>query len=694
MWAPVVQAGASPGSTTQTTLPAASAPGATGAASTGAASTGTASTGAASTGAALTGTASTVPAPGSTGVGGTTQVTVPGATTQRAVPGGTAPGGTAPGATTQVTVPVGASSVAGKGASTVPAAAPLGAPAGTGADTLLGPPAIRHGNQPTFAERYGSSYYGLTEAPSATSTPQSGALGAVTDALWSMVMLLVGFAITVVQWAFHLDLASVIAPSLHHITQTLGRIVFDPWVATVLVVGAAWLVWWGLVRRRVSVAGEGALWMLVAVVAAVAFLAQPTSLLVGADHATSAIGTSALSALAPLAPAPAKAAGATTPGAAYTKGPASDAELRKAANTLWEAYVYEPWLVAEFGSTSAGATAGPAWLALQSHGGTVQAEQAALAGPQSGGSAAQSAAGAGSVTAGGALVGTAGSGTAGSGTAGSGTAGSGTARSGTAGAGTATKATGSTTGAATAATTQAWFAGTYPAGRFGVVLVAFVAAAALCVLLAALALAVLLAQVALVLLVALAPVFLILGVHPGYGRRIALRWAELAVAAVVKRVVYSVALAAVLVVIGTLVALMSAAGVGWAITALLPTLAMVALVVFRGRVIHALLGTGAALAPDRLRGVLTPATPRQANQRHSGVPRRVATHAIPRRPPPAGGRPDWWAATRHRPRPPAPSPMPDASMDSDTDRRSRLEAPEAPDRDRSTEKRNEPAPVP
>jgi hypothetical protein len=532
----------------------------------------------------------------------------------------------ATGSSTQVTVP-GSTPALTQPTSQPVAPAPLSPPAGSGADSLLSPPSIRHGNPPTFAERYGTSYFGLTQADASNSTTEDGALGAVTDAMWSVVMLLVGFAIIAVEWAFHLDLASVIAPSIQHITTTLESIVFDPWVAVVIVGGGAWLVWWGLVRRRASVAGEGALWMVVALVAAVAFLAQPTSLLVGADKATTAIGTSALSALGPVAPTQTSVDGAKTPSSAYANGPASDAELRRAADTLWETYVYEPWLVAEFGSISAGSTDGPAWLALQSHGGTVQAEQAALA-----------------ATPGTATPGTATPGTATPGTATPGTATPGTATPGTATPGTAATAQGApATAQGAPATAQAWFAGSYPSGRFGVVLVALIAALALCGLLGALALAVLLAQVAVILLVALAPVFLLLGVHPGYGRRLATRWAELAVAAVVKRVVYSVVLAVVLIVIGELVALMSAAGVGWAITALLPTLSMVALVLFRRKVSQAL-GAGAELARESLVRLQrsSPSPPRDAP-----VPRRLATHH-PHQPHAGdGARPPWWVATRH-----------------------------------------------
>ncbi len=587
----------------------------------------------------------------------TTVLTTPGATASgtTGTSGAATSGGatTTAGGTTEVTVPgAGASALisdATPSSSTVPA--------GTGADSLLAPPKIRHGNTKTFAEKYGSGSYSLTEASSSTSaSPTDGALGAVTDALWAMVTLLVGFAISVVQWAFHLDLANIIAPTLHQITGKLVQLIFDPWVATVVVVGAAWLVWWGLVRRRASIAGEGAVWMLVTLVVAIAFLAQPTSLLVGADHVTSSIGTSALSALAPITPSDSKVAGALTPSSAYKKGPASDAELRRTSNTIWDTYVYEPWLVAEFGSISVGTTAGPAWLALQANGGTVQAEQAVL-GAQSTGAAGTGKGGIGAKQEG--------SNSAAGSTAGTSAGGSTSAAGSTSG--TSAAPSPAAAGTATAAT-QGWFAGSYPAGRFGVVLVAFLAAAALCALLAALALAVLLAQVALVLLVALAPLFLLLGIHPGQGRRVALRWAELAVAAVLKRVVYAVALAAVLVVIGALIALMSAAGVGWAMTTLLPTLAMVALIVFRRRVIHALVGTGSAIslrAGAESARVLRPVAARATRQStHARSP--WARDAGPRHRPAAGGpygdatggtRPPWWAATRHpapaRGRPPA-----------------------------------------
>ena len=85
-------------------------------------------------------------------------------------------------------------------------------------------------------------------------------------------------------------------------------------------------------------------------------------------------------------------------------------------------------------------------------------------------------------------------------------------------------------------------------------------------LLAGLALATLFAQLALLLLAMLAPIFLLAAIHPGVGRVIATRWANLLVYTAFKRVAYSALLSVSLVVNGALIDQGSKLGWGVAMT--------------------------------------------------------------------------------------------------------------------------------
>ena len=43
----------------------------------------------------------------------------------------------------------------------------------------------------------------------------------------------------------------------------------------VVILGALWLAWWGLIRRRASKVAEGTIWMVVAMVALIWLIARP-----------------------------------------------------------------------------------------------------------------------------------------------------------------------------------------------------------------------------------------------------------------------------------------------------------------------------------------------------------------------------------------------------------------------------------
>jgi hypothetical protein len=234
-----------------------------------------------------------------------------------------------------------------------------------------------------------------------------------------------------------------------------------------------------------------------------------------------------VSAVDPKTP-PADGSGAT----ATFHGHPADAQLRVAGDRFWRVFVYQPWLVLQFGEAEAGAAYGERLLAAR----TITAEEyEAVAGDPD------------------AL------------------------------AELSERKRGDYLALQEEILADArlapWFRGRRPVDRLGVATLALVGVLAGGVLLALVAAGVLLAQIAFLLLVLLGPVILLVGIHPGAGRTIALRWAELAVGLLLKRVALGALLAVILVINGLL--LDATQALGWLVAMGLQALVIAAVVVYR-----------------------------------------------------------------------------------------------------------------
>jgi hypothetical protein len=128
---------------------------------------------------------------------------------------------------------------------------------------------------------------------------------------------------------------------------------------------------------------------------------------------------------------------------------------------------------------------------------------------------------------------------------------------------------------------KAWYNGQYGGFRLGIAaltLVAVVLASVLCLLVAG---TVLMSQLALVLLAMVLPLFLLVGLHPGIGRRILVRLAEMAAGALMMRVLSAAFLAVLLVVSGLLDQTVSAVAGGWLVASALQVALLAAAFVYR-----------------------------------------------------------------------------------------------------------------
>ena len=81
---------------------------------------------------------------------------------------------------------------------------------------------------------------------------------------------------------------------MDRLITALGNAIYFPYLAPVVILGAMWLAWQGLIRKRATRTIEGTLWMVVAATAAIALIGQADFTEIGTtvtDGTTQALNT-------------------------------------------------------------------------------------------------------------------------------------------------------------------------------------------------------------------------------------------------------------------------------------------------------------------------------------------------------------------------------------------------------------------
>ncbi len=407
-----------------------------------------------------------------------------------------------------------------------------------GIDAMIEPPAAAAGGK-TLYDNYGIAgqfwaAHGL-QCSDMTSLIGNNVAGMVFDAAKSLDRV----TITVYQSAAGNNILTWLQNAVDRLISALGNAIYFPYLAPVVILGAIWLAWQGLIRKRATRTIEGTLWMVVACVAAIALIGKPadfTGIGTTVSNGTTQVLNTAFSKL----PAPAGSnclpvqAGdpqSVTGNYAFTSG---NGLVDQNANELWSVLVCKPWLWGELGTTTY-TTTGPGTV-VNTYGRQLLWSQAIAA----------------NETPTAALL----------------------------------QAKQDTyTGIATSLqqndpAVYALFQGNQWTTRleiaFGSMFAALVAG--LLILLIALTLIVL--KLGFLLLLVAGPFFLIVGIHPGFGRVIAIRWFEMLVGVLMKQVAIAIVLSVLLycysLIMGT-----SDAVLPWALKILMIALVTVAVFIYR-----------------------------------------------------------------------------------------------------------------
>ena len=453
-----------------------------------------------------------------------------------------------------------------------------------GIDAMIEPPAAAAGGK-TLYDNYGIAgqfwaAHGL-QCSDMTSLIGNNVAGMVFDAAKSLDRV----TITVYQSAAGNNILTWLQNAVDRLISALGNAIYFPYLAPVVILGAIWLAWQGLIRKRATRTIEGTLWMVVACVAAIALIGKPADF-TGVGTTVSNGVTGVLNTAFSKLPTPAGSnclpvtAGdpqSMTGNYAFTSG---NGLVDQNANELWSVLVCKPWLWGELGTTTY-TTSGPGTV-VNTYGRSLLWSQAIAA----------------NETPSAALI----------------------------------QAKQDTyTGIATSIqqndpAVYPLFQGNQWTTRLEIAFAAMFAAlvAGLLILLIALTLIVL--KLGFLLLLVAGPFFLIVGIHPGFGRVIAIRWFEMLVGVLMKQVAIAVVLSVLLycysLIMGT-----SDLVLPWALKILMIALVTVAVFIYRKPFSHlfSAVGYGTIGSTERAEYSLREAGSHlpqvDAGRRHRGRPR-------------------------------------------------------------------------
>jgi hypothetical protein len=168
--------------------------------------------------------------------------------------------------------------------------------------------------------------------------------------------------LTIYGWAMSIDAFGPFLNTIDRIfvgspTEPNGGLVhklFLNYMAPIVLAGALWMAWQGLVKKRSKNAIQGAVWMLGSATASLIFLLHPTAIAGTLNQGINYVITDIISAEAEAGSVASVDAGGGTGQAidiCYLPYSSPGRGWRMAQCTIWRAFVYTPWANGQFGST-------------------------------------------------------------------------------------------------------------------------------------------------------------------------------------------------------------------------------------------------------------------------------------------------------------------------------------------------------
>jgi hypothetical protein len=413
--------------------------------------------------------------------------------------------------------------------------------ANSGVDSLVRPVAAPGPRIGTLYDNYGTSgdFWAATNLQCSDMTSLIG--NNVASMVFDVAKSIDRVIISVYQSAASEGILSWLTSVVDKLISSLGNAIYFPYLAIVVIIGAIWLAWQGLIRKRGTRTIEGTIWMVVACVAAIWLIGRPADF-TGIGKSVSDGISQTLNVAFSRLPSPGQSnclpVQRNDPQVRpvtynYASG---NGVVDQNANELWTVLVCKPWLDGEFGTTNFATAQGGAQTPVNAYArqllwaqavamnekptpALIQAKQASYAG--------------------------------------------------------------------IASDIQQNNPGIYPlfqgkqwTTRLEIAFAALFAAAVAGILVLLIAVTLILLKLGFLLLLVVGPFFLLIGTHPGFGRIVAVRWFEMLVGVLLKQaavaLVLSVLLYAYSLIMGT-----SDAVLPWGFKILMIALVTVAVFIYR-----------------------------------------------------------------------------------------------------------------
>ncbi|HEX4659209.1 MAG TPA: type IV secretion system protein, partial [Streptosporangiaceae bacterium] len=232
-------------------------------------------------------------------------------------------------------------------------------PAMSGIDAMVKPPASPGKRPATLYGSYGiaGQYWAATNLQCSDMTSLIG--NNVASMVFDIAKSIDRVTITVYQSAAGNGILSWLTSVVDKLISSLGNAIYFPYLAAVVIIGAIWLAWQGLIRKRGTRTIEGTIWMVVACAAAIWLIGRPADF-TGAGSAVSDGISQTLNVAFAKLPAPSQSNCLPVSRSDPQAQPASfdsssgSAVVDQNANELWTVLVCKPWLAGEFGTTAFG----------------------------------------------------------------------------------------------------------------------------------------------------------------------------------------------------------------------------------------------------------------------------------------------------------------------------------------------------
>jgi uncharacterized membrane protein YgcG len=439
---------------------------------------------------------------------------------------------------------------------------PTPEPATGGIDALIKPAGATPARQATLYDSYGVAGQSWSAYDMQCSDMASMIGNNVAGVVFDAAKALDRVTITVYQSAAGAGILSWLTGAVDKLINSLGTAIYFPYLAPVVILGAIWLAWQGLIRKRATRTLEGTLWMVVACAAAIWLIGRPADF-TGFGRTVSDGITQTLNIAFAKLPAPQQSncvpvgkADPQVPTVASYSYTAGSGVVDQNASELWTVLVCKPWLDGEFGTTGYATGKGAKPTVVNRYGRQLLWAQAIAANEKATPALIQAK---------------------------------------------------QDTYAGIAASIKQDYPGVYPlfqgkqwTTRLEIAFAALFAAVIAGVLVLLIAITLIILKLGFLLLLVAGPFFLIVGTHPGFGRVIAIRWGEMLVGVLLKQgavaLVLSVLLYAYSLIMGTTDAVLP-----WALKILMIALVTVAVFIYRKPFAHLFSAVGYGMIGSRER---------------------------------------------------------------------------------------------